>query len=240
MHWILQENLFKESEWNNLIATLERFEIPYSVHKVIPFVGELVPEPNPEHENVVCFGSYSMCHSAKKFGWTPGVFDLYHQNFLVQKRHWGDMMLNYDSVITPFKNAHLEEPKFVRPIDDSKNFAGAVVEPKKIYAEYRFWIIDGRVVTSSLYKRGRQVIYSDVVDVNVHRFVDKVLNTENQMSLSSCSMTGIGWMPARAFVLDVCDTPDGMKIVEINTINSAGFYAANVQDLVLAIDAMKF
>ena len=31
-----------------------------------------------------------------------------------------------------------------------------------------------------------------------------------------------------------------MKIVEINTINSAGFYAGNVVDLVLAIDGMNF
>ena len=48
------------------------------------------------------------------------------------------------------------------------------------------------------------------------------------------------WQPARAWVLDVCETDEGMKIVEINTINSAGFYAANVTDLVLSIDAMPF
>lgn len=272
MHWILQENLFKESEWNNLVSMLERFEIPYSVHKVIPFVGELVPEPKPEHEHVVCFGSYSMRHSAKKFGWTPGVFDLYHENFLVQKKHWGEMMLNYDSIVTPFKDARLEEPKFVRPIDDSKYFAGAVFEPedfnewvhkvvdlkedygnsltgetaiqicepKKIYAEYRFWIVDGYVVTSSLYKRGCQVIYDNKVDKHVYEFVDKVLNTRRQVEVITMSMVASGWMPSRAFVLDVCDTPEGMKIVEINTINSAGFYAANVQDLVLAIDNMRF
>ena len=44
------------------------------------------------------------------------------------------------------------------------------------------------------------------------------------------------WRPAEAFVLDVCDTPDGIKVVEINTINSAGFYAADVQKLVFALE----
>lgn len=44
MHWLLQQNLFKESEWENLVSTLERFDIPYSVHKVIPFIGELEPQ----------------------------------------------------------------------------------------------------------------------------------------------------------------------------------------------------
>lgn len=41
-------------------------------------------------------------------------------------------------------------------------------------------------------------------------------------------------------MLDVCETDEGMKIVEINTINAAGFYAANVTDLVLSIEAMRF
>ena len=47
MHWILQTNLFKEDEWDQMVATLERFGLPYSVHKVIPFIGELVPVAQP-------------------------------------------------------------------------------------------------------------------------------------------------------------------------------------------------
>lgn len=272
MHWILQENLFRENEWNNLVSTLERFEIPYSVHKVIPFIGELVPPPRPQHPHVICFGSYSMRHTAKKFGWTPGVFDLFDENFAVQRQNWGSMMLNHDSEIAKFKNVHLNEMAFVRPIDDSKYFAGKVFEPeefnewvhkvavlredygnsltgetlvqvckpKKIYAEYRFWIVDGQVVTASLYKRGNRVIYDSNVDKHVHEFVDKVLSTKLGVTDIRLSMRATGWMPARAFVLDVCETPEGMKVVEINTINSAGFYAANVTDLVLAIDGMRF
>lgn len=272
MHWILQENLFRESEWENLVGVLDRFAIPYSVHKVIPFIGELVPAPEPKHKNVVCFGSYSMRHSAKKFGWTPGVFDLFDKNFLEQRFHWGEMMLNYDSVVVPFKHAKLEEPAFVRPIDDSKYFAGAVFEPdefnewvhkvtvlnedygnsltgdtkiqicmpKKIYAEYRFWIVDGQVITSSLYKRGDRVIYDNRVDNHVGRFVDEVLRTVEQRKTITLSTVADGWMPARAFVLDVCETPDGMKIVEINTMNAAGFYAADMSSLVMALEGMKY
>jgi hypothetical protein len=40
-------------------------------------------------------------------------------------------------------------------------------------------------------------------------------------------------------VIDVCSTPNGLKIVEINTINAAGFYAGNIQSLVLALEAME-
>lgn len=37
-------------------------------------------------------------------------------------------------------------------------------------------------------------------------------------------------------MIDVCDTEEGMKIVELNTLNAAGFYAADVQKLVLALE----
>ncbi len=64
MHWILQNNIFSEPGWDVLLETLERFELSHSVHKVVPFVGELLPEPALEHHNVICFGSYSMRHVA--------------------------------------------------------------------------------------------------------------------------------------------------------------------------------
>ena len=47
------------------------------------------------------------------------------------------------------------------------------------------------------------------------------------------------WQPHRAFVIDVCDTPDGPRIVEINTINAAGFYAGDVQRIVAALEEME-
>lgn len=259
MHWILQENLFKESEWENLVGTLERFNIPYSVHKVIPFIGELVPAAEPKQEKVICFGSYSMRHAARENDWYPGVYDLEAFNFWFQRKNWDDLMLNFDSEIVEFKDVHWtdNEPRFIRPIEDSKVFAGGVFDweefrqwqrnvcvleldygnslmpstrvqvcsCKKIFAEYRYWIVDGKIVTKSLYKRGDTVTYSSEVDERFDFFVNWVL--------------GYGWQPHRAFVIDVCDTPDGIKIVEINTINAAGFYAADVQKLVIALEDME-
>jgi len=271
MHWILQENLFKESEWDNLVGTLERFNLPYSVHKVVPFVGELIPEPEPRAEKVICFGSYSMRHAAKHFGWSPGVYDLEPVTFEVQREHWGGLMLNHDSQVMAFKDVTWDEQhgdlRFIRPIKDSKVFAGKVYDweefrqwqrnvcvlehdygdsltkdtivqvstPKKIFAEYRFWVVDAQAVTCSLYKRGDQVIYSSEVDNRVKKFVGYLLR-HGDVSLS---MRNNGWQPHRAYVLDVADTPDGFKIVEINTINAAGFYAADVQKLVMALENLE-
>lgn len=256
MHWILQENLFKETEWETLVKTLQRFNLPYTVHKVIPFVGELVPDVIVSSPKVICFGSYSLRHAAKKHGWTPGVYDVGDKPFQLQRDHWGEDMLNYDSVIVQFQHARITEPSFMRPVNDTKVFPGRVVEPdeltewqhkvielkedtgtslqadtavqicsiKEIYAEYRFWIVRGQIITASLYKRGRKVFYSSDVDERFYQFVQRCIQR---------------WQPDRAFVIDVCETPDGIKIVEINTINSAGFYAANVLELVYALEEME-
>ena len=256
MHWILQENMFQESEWLNIIQTLEKLELPFSVHKVVPFVGELDPAANLNTQNVICMGSYSMRHFAQQNGWYPGVFDLFEQNFEVQKQHWGELMLNFDSQVVPFAHAKFEGTAFIRPIDDSKNFAGRLIDSdemavwqeqvvalgenqsngldantliqvssnKKIFAEYRYWIVNGEIVTKSLYKQGNRVVYSPVVDERFDVFVNEAIAV---------------WQPHEAFVIDVCDTSEGIKIVEINTINSAGFYAGDMSKLVVALEVFN-
>ena len=185
------------------MGTLERFSLPYSVHKVIPFVGELEPVPVLQAPKAICFGSYSMRHFAKANSCNPGIYDLFDQDFHKQLSAWGAHMLNADSQVCAFKDARLTGPTFMRPIDDSKYFAGRVFDveefvrwqrqvcelgaddgtsltpdmqvqlchPKTIYAEYRFWIVCGEIVTASLYKLGRRVTYSSEVDERIYQFV---------------------------------------------------------------------
>ena len=254
MHWILQNNLFNEDAYQVLLDTLVRFDIPHSIHKVIPFIGELYPEVELPTKNVICMGSYSLRHSAKKFGWVPGVFDLEPFNFKVQLEHWGEHMLNHDAVISSFDDANFEDDiAFVRPIEDSKVFACAVFDkadfydwkrkvcvlehdygnlltkhtlvqvcrPKKIYSEHRFWVVAAKIVTSSTYKVGDSVRYETLIDPRFETFAQERIDE---------------WQPLDSFVIDVCECEEGLKVVEINTINSSGFYAADIQKLVTAFE----
>lgn len=257
MHWLLQNNIFNEPKFDELRQLLDKYEIPNSVHKVVPFIGEIEPDFDVPDKNVICWGSYSMRHLAKKKGWTPGVYDLFEYDFLEQIKHWGNKMLNSDSVISEFRNVEINSPTFIRPIDDSKYFAGKlfdpiefhnwkekvldigddlgsslkpetlvqICKPKKIYQEVRFWIIDKKPVTASIYKTGSRVHYSDQVDSRYWEFAYSLV----------APISVDCWNPERAFVLDICETPDGMRVVEINTINSSGFYAADLQKLIFAI-----
>lgn len=254
MHWVLQEGFLSETGWAALIATLTRFGLPHSIHAVTPKTGELAPDIALPHGNAICIGSYSMRHVAARFGWSPGVFDLFEQDFERQRAHWGARMLNFHSKVGVLAEVVFDEPRlFVRPFHDSKHFSGRVFardefeawrqricapdaqhgasltpqtlvqvsRPVVIHAEYRFWVVKGRIVTQSLYRRGSAVIYSSEVDERVARFVSECIAI---------------WSPHETFVIDACDTEDGMRIVEINTLNASGFYAADVQRLVLALD----
>lgn len=41
-----------------------------------------------------------------------------------------------------------------------------------------------------------------------------------------------------AYVMDICRTDDGLRLLETNCINAAGFYASDVVRLASAIDAL--
>lgn len=260
LHWVLSGNIFNEAAWEELLITLQRFDIPFSEHKVVPFVGELLPDPPADLNggNVIVIGPYSMRHIAKKKGWKPGSFDLEPYDFRQQLEKWGEHMLNHDSQVVAFKDAHWtdNEPRFIRPINDSKNFSGKMFEwdefrdwqrnvvdlnldygnsltsdtliqlarPKKIFAEYRCWVVKGKIVTISRYKFGWTVAYDNMDGGSIGDLVREYAQARVDE-----------WQPLDAFVIDVCDTPDGFKIVEINTINSCGFYACDMQKLVMAI-----
>lgn len=257
MHWVVQGGTFSDRGWGTMLATFRQFGIPYTEHRVIPFVGELEPDPVLPTSNVMCMGSYSMRHAAALKGWNPGVFDLAPFDFRVQLQHWGGHMLNADSEVVRFENVAFgnNAELFIRPVHDSKHFAGGLFErdifakwqqsvvdlnetdpssfradtlvqvavPKEIHQEARFWVVDGRVVTSSIYRRGGRGAHGPVLDDRLHELASGLISGES------------GWCPLRAFCLDVCDTPDGLRVVEINTLNASGFYDADVPKLITTL-----
>jgi hypothetical protein len=43
---------------------------------------------------------------------------------------------------------------------------------------------------------------------------------------------------AEAYVIDVCRTEDGLRIIETNCINASGYYDADLQKLIGAIEGL--
>jgi len=143
MYWIVQENVCQEEKWSELISVLKRLEINHSVHKVVPFSGELIPEhPSDLYgRKVFVYGSMALQQLSNRNGYKPGYISLDHANYSEQIKHWGDKMLNYNCFITTLK--HWADEKFddhdldniklfVRPEDDSKLIKGQVMTIREI------------------------------------------------------------------------------------------------------------
>lgn len=111
--------------------------------------------------------------------------------------------------------SHIEEESYL-PLH--KNTEIIISKYKKIISECRFFIVDGKVITGSMYKYGNNVIH----DAN---FEVEFLNFSQQMVDK--------WQPAKAFVLDIAKTEDGFKVIEVNNFNSSGFYKSDT-DLIVA------
>lgn len=134
-----------------------------------------------------------------------------------------------------------EELVFLKPNDDLKHFTGQVLrfsecvdlyrtlrrgarpveptsevvlgKPSEIDAEWRLFLVDGEVVTGSMYRPSG--------DPHVPReLIDFAQDAASH------------WVPASVFVLDVARADYAWKIVECNCFNGSRFYSADVERLV--------
>lgn len=63
MLWVVQgDGVFYPHEWHAITQTFERFGLPYSVHTVVPFVGELQPDIDVADGRAICLGL--LCHAS--------------------------------------------------------------------------------------------------------------------------------------------------------------------------------
>jgi hypothetical protein len=256
MFWVVQENVANEEAYKSFIQALDDLNLPYTIVKVVPFSRELIPDVNPTNP-VVSWGSVSMENIAVAKGWNPGTF--FNENFdqRVWTRIYGDDMLNADAEFHEFSQIPaFEGTRFIRPVEDKKVFAGMVVHGeeienwkvavlrysdgyttlrpetvvgvsgvKDIAMEWRFFVVDGKVVTGSRYRQWGISDYRRLDDTTgPWAFAQKM--TEK-------------WQPAKAFVIDIASpasTPHEYKVIEINCINAAGFYCADVRAVVEAVE----
>jgi hypothetical protein len=263
MFWVLEKNLFSESAFEQLLIALERQETPHQVVSRIPFTTLMEPDINPEGLVYVC-GSTGIGKVAKARGWTPGYFDENLDYELIMK-NYGENCLNHRGKVVTMREASqdlLVNPYgkfFTRPCADNKSFSGMVTDWENfgtwrdkvialeteenslttlqpddriviaplttLYTETRFYVVDGEIVTGSQYKAGSQVYYTSDVMPFIKDFAKEMVDH---------------WQPNRAFVIDIADTDEGPKVIEINAINSSGFYACDMGRYVAAINAMSY
>ncbi len=88
---------------------------------------------------------------------------------------------------------------------------------RQIVAEWRWFIIGGKVVDGSWYRLNGELVKTHVNDREL---------TDEAQEFSD------GWLPHENCVMDLCELADGSKkVIEFNCINGSGFYQHDVKKI---------
>ncbi len=254
LKWILQKNLIKQ---RTLVAIRNAFVdlgINFEEVLIVPFSKDL-PVFDPA-ENQIFYGSMTLMMNAYHSEYRRGVFfDPYQFNFQNYLNKWPNHMLNSDATIQTLDHfvASLSKARtswFIRPNSDDKSFVGSVMNlkeiqefhhkvtalqdsdvngstlvctapPKHIIREWRTFVVDGKVIDSCRYiLNGKLNPSAEDVPKAIVNFVE---------------LRAAEYSPHPVFVMDVAETPDGLRIIECNCFNGTGFYDNNVHKIIEAV-----
>lgn len=264
MLWMATGRMSGTDDMARLIRVLEARGIRHDVVRKPPFADFLVAmdrDPAVKHdvpvhirsdEPVFAYGSTTIGLVAANSGWRPGYFDA--PEMLEAISHWGEHMLNHDVEVAEIGT--MVPPRgsfFIRPDTDGKAFPGTVTDDedfegwrarlldvkgwtslppdtrvlygpvKRIHAEWRLAVVRGRIAASSQYRRnGRMHLAEGAPDAVLDYACARIAE----------------WEPRTAFVMDICEVDDGHRIVETNSISSAGFYLMDMEAYVDAIETL--
>jgi len=96
----------------------------------------------------------------------------------------------------------------------SPNTKVVLSSPKEISAEWRWFIVGGRIVSGSMYRAHGQLRKQAENDAAV---------------IAEAQALADRWLPLECVVMDTALVRDEVKVVEFNTINSSGFYDNDVR-----------
>lgn len=203
------------------------------------------------NEQVMVYDSKTLANIAKEMGLEPGSFMNDQFEFEVFQQVLGDELLNKDFIIGDLWELNpIDEEFFIRPTGNTKLFTGQTVTREEfllwqnqecrenspylgqklmispiqeIQAEYRFFVINQNIVTSSCYKENNVI---NTIRKPPHGLISYTTKMIDKFPL------------AKAFVIDIAETNNGFKIIEYNNINTSGLYNCDEFLIVQAINEM--
>lgn len=254
MHYLVQSNINSEPEYHQIFHHLNDLNLSYETIELNSSISEIVLES--DRKDIFIFGSVKLARLAKaNKDWTPGSFYGGNHKFEIHSQFYKDNLLNYETTIHKFSEKLTWKPnesKFIKPYQDAKVFTGGIFteqkwnnfvehsiqypktkmlhentlvqasQPQRLVKEARLWIIGGSIVASIYYRFHGSIPFEKEVAKEGLNFAQSMIDLYNVTD---------------AFVMDICLTMAGWKIVEVNCINSAGFYHVNIRTLLRAIEA---
>lgn len=258
--WLIQNNMNYEVGVDNLIKYIKSIKADYQLLDIFSNDKNIYKYNTKDifeiNENLKTFiiGSYGFVKRLEHKNLYPGSFLNDNYNYESWVSGWGkENMLNGNYLEMELGNIKIPEDWdviFSRPLEDNKLFTGGltrkedlifkieteilnssnskekiiVSKKKEIKSEYRLFVVDNKIITGSMYRMSKQVILSEFIDNTVISFANEMLKK---------------WTPSNAFCLDIAITDEGLKIIEVNNLSSAGFYKSDVIKIVDALENLK-
>ena len=95
-----------------------------------------------------------------------------------------------------------------------------VCQPKNIQAEWRWFIVGGKIIDGSMYRHKGQMYKKHETDADV---------------IAEAQLLADMWLPDMCVVMDTALVNDEVKVIEFNCINSSGFYDHDINKIIDAI-----
>jgi len=252
MYYIIQKNVFQDPRYDVIFEVLEELKLDYERVEFEPNSNEF--EIQTDRKDIFVYGSVKLAKVTAKLDWFPGSFYGNNHEFEKYSKGYGIHTINFGSYITKFSDEIDWSNKtdlFIKPSIDAKVFTGKVFnksewndfvynslndtqnqrinkdteiqisKPYSLIKEARVWIIGKKIITSSYYR--------------FHGGIEFEENVANEGLLFAQNMAEL-YNVADAYVMDIALTYEGWKIMEINCINSAGFYNGNVMHIIIALE----
>lgn len=254
--WILEQNTFDEGCWAELVNILKRKEIPYRVVNVVPFEHTIEGDVSEiESKHVVCYGSIGMMKAIKNHKFDPGSWESDLLSPEIYSERLGDLYINHDAKIMKLKeveeyiNTNNIDRFFCKPNDDFKEFSGKVFEKE----EFARWL-DNLLKIGYITETNFNVIVSPVKNIGReyrlisvdNKIVAWSMYRENGERKEICELDGGAlyaatkaqalFKPLDVYVIDIAETDEGWKVMEYGTLNCAGWYKCDVNNIVTAIN----
>jgi len=253
MQWLIEHMSATDDNDTALLKTFADTGRTHLAIKQIPFTETLLGmEQLDPTQPALIYGSTQIVEKVwKQYGgqvetfYDPAWFD--PRNWVGKRPD----LLNedvFEITVAELRSKWVDKPTFVKSVT-VKALNGMVLEPDKhdwdtwliehselngsdllvlspvhrIEREWRFFVVDGQVVTGSTYRRDGYRAKMHPVSPAAWAAADRAVKE---------------WLPSKNIVIDIARTWSGKyKVVESNAISSSGFYSSNVPKLVDALEA---
>lgn len=253
MYFLIQANVYLDPDHYKIFDALEELNIDYDVINIPPTAEKIDFET--DRNDVFVYGSVTIARLAKQNShWFPGSFYGGNHLYEVYATYYGENLLNHKVSIHEISEElswEKDELKFIKPYNEAKIFTGRVFnkaewkdfvfeslenktnriikdslvqisEAKRTIKEARLWIVGGQIIDGGYYKFNDSALFEEHISEDGLIFANEMIQLFNL---------------AETFVMDICLTDEGWKIVEINCINSSGFYPnTNVKSIIKALN----